>query len=133
MKVLVATHDGQGHERDDYCWTVDGELVTPVAVACSNPGCGCERGFPGLASERATTTAMVVERPGIDEVSLWNALADSLERQGWLTYLTPVERDELISEHLDAIVLMGESFREGTVLRRHGDVIRESSARGRQR
>lgn len=61
MKVLVATNETRGMFEDDYCWTVEGELVYIQTVACQNPASGCDRGFAGLSSERATTTAMVGE------------------------------------------------------------------------
>ena len=60
MLVLIATNELQGTAPDDYAWTVEGELVTPVATECASADrCGCARGFPGLESARATTTAMV--------------------------------------------------------------------------
>jgi hypothetical protein len=66
MLVLVATRETQGNDDGDYCWTVEGELVTPVTFECCVPeSCGCGRGFPGLVSATATTTAMVVDREGI--------------------------------------------------------------------
>ena len=40
MKVLVATHITQGDGKGDYCWAVDGELVTPLGLVCSNSKCG---------------------------------------------------------------------------------------------
>jgi hypothetical protein len=33
MKVLVATNETQGMFEDDYCWTVEGELVYIQTVA----------------------------------------------------------------------------------------------------
>ena len=85
MKVLVATHITQGNETGDYCWAVDGELVTPIGLVCNNRSCGCERGFPGLGSSHATTTALVVDLAHIGRVELATAVHDSLQRGGWLT------------------------------------------------
>ena len=75
MLVLIATGELQGTQPDDYSFTVEGELVTPVAAECaSGERCGCDRGFPGLASGFATTTAMVAERPGVTEDDLRDAV-----------------------------------------------------------
>ena len=75
MKVLVATDAGQGEAPDDYCWTLEGELVTPLVAECARPQrCGCGRGFPGFGSARATTTAMVVDLPHIGPAELEGAV-----------------------------------------------------------
>ena len=89
MRVLVATSEGQGTRPGDYCWTIEGEIVlTGPLLECADPqGCGCGRGFPGLGSARATTTAAVVDRAGISVDDLRRAVRDSLDRQGWLTEL----------------------------------------------
>lgn len=129
MLVLVATHDTQGSVRDDYSWTVDGELVTPVVVECSTPDCGCDRGFPGLASHRATTTAMVVDLPHLSEHDLREALSDHLERGGWFDLLAGEDDpesaiDDLIDEHVEAIVTICEQLPPGTVIERMGTYVR---------
>ena len=41
-------------------------------------------GFPGLASGFATTTAMVVDRPGVTEDDLRDAVFDWMDRGGWI-------------------------------------------------
>ena len=123
MKVIVATKETQGTEPTDYSWTVDGELVTPVRVACSDPACGCSRGFPGLASSRATTTVVVADLPHIDPAALHGAVEDSLARSGWLDLVGEGERDELVWEHVEAIAEIAAAFPAGTVLSREGDVI----------
>lgn len=65
MKLLTATREGQGERGGDFCFAVEGELVM-LGLVCradeQNPGsggCGCGRAFVGLASRRATTTALV--------------------------------------------------------------------------
>ena len=86
MRVLVATSEGQGTQPGDYCWTVEGEIVlTGPLLECADPHrCGCGRGFPGLGSARATTTATVVDRAGISGttcgepcVTRWNTRGGS--------------------------------------------------------
>ncbi len=74
MRVLVATSKLQGAASGDDSWTVDGEpvLAEPILECCRPQSCGCGRGFPGLASARATTTAMVVVRPELDRDQVVN-------------------------------------------------------------
>jgi len=136
MKVLVATHITQGNDQGDYCWAVDGELVTPLGLVCSNSQCGCERGFPGLASSSATTTAMVVDLAHIGRAELETAVHDSLQRGGWLTDgvgsddldddLDDDDDDDLTDEefiaaHVDAIIKSAGSFPIGSILCRSRD------------
>jgi hypothetical protein len=148
MLVLIATNELQGTAEGDYAWTVEGELVTPVATECtSGERCGCNRGFPGLASGYATTTAMVVDRPGVTEADLHDAVYDWLDRGGWIDLLeeTAVDRsiasghdgcldvgeydtidamvDSVIDEHLDMIREVCSSFPEGTVIVRRGPLV----------
>ena len=148
MLVLIATNELQGTAPDDYAWTVEGELVTPVATECAEGDrCGCARGFPGLASDRATTTAMITERPGVTEDDLRDAVADWLDRGGWLDLLksAAVERsiaaghdgcldmteladidatvEAIVDEHVEMISQVCASFPEGTVVERHGTLV----------
>ncbi len=140
MLVLVATNETQGALPGDYAFTVEGELVTPVATRCDNPRCGCERGFPGLASSRATTTAMVVDRPWIGQDDLEDAVWDYLDR-GWRSLLEHVARHqeeqgiepedpdaiiaEMVDEHVEQIIRLGRVFGAGTILTRSGDEFAE--------
>lgn len=87
MKVLVATAQTQGIRLGDYHWCVEGELVRIGEVcrrdrADPDGGCGCGRGFGGLNSHRATTTARVADVPlTLGEYA--EAIRSSLEQQGW--------------------------------------------------
>jgi hypothetical protein len=120
MKVLIATKRTQGAMPGDYSWALEGELVTPISMACSSPdSCGCGRGFPGLASARATTTALVVERPEVDDNRLRDALRDSLDRQGWLQHLDADQADDVVDDHVDSIERVCEHFEVGAVLGRY--------------
>lgn len=115
MKVLVATAETQGARDDDFCWTVDGELVYVPFATCPKPTCGCDRAFAGLASSKATTTAMVVEREAIDTAAYATALSDGLTRQGWLHADTPQNQRwlvDFIHRHRE----LGEAFPEGAVV-----------------
>ncbi len=151
MLVLIATNEQQGADPKDYSFTVEGELVTPVANECaSGDRCGCARGFPGLASGFATTTAMVVDRPGVTEFDLRDAVFDWLDRGGWIDLLesAAAERsvhgagdqhgdqhahpgvddvddtiESIIDEHVHAIRLVCEAYSEGSVVVRDGPLV----------
>lgn len=121
MKVLTATRDTQGHVEGDYAFTVEGELVTPLAVECSaGPSCGCDRGFPGLASSRATSTAKVVDLRHITTERLRQAVRDSVQRDGWAQCLSPWELEAMVEDHVLSIRKVCRSFPAGAVVRRRG-------------
>jgi hypothetical protein len=88
MRMLVATHRTNGLAPGDYCFCVEGELVymqDPCANDLDDPGgpCGCGRGFSGMNSHRAVTTALVVETD-LRQDEVREALRSSLEAGGWL-------------------------------------------------
>jgi hypothetical protein len=144
MLVLIATNELQGTTDDDYSFTVEGELVTPLAAECSSGDrCGCRRGFPGLASGFATTTAMVAERPGVTEDDLRDAVFDWLDRSGWIDLFEETARERsgsdvasnaqvddvddlieaIIDEHVDCIHEVCSAYPVGTVVVRHGTLV----------
>lgn len=87
MKMLVATSRTQGVKANDYDWCIDGELVR-IGTVCARDrddpdgGCGCGRGFGGLNSHRATTTAIVAE-VALTREEYVEAIRSSLQQQGW--------------------------------------------------
>ena len=141
MLVLIATNELQGIDPGDYAHTVEGELVTPLATDCaSGERCVCNRGFPGLASGHATTTAMIVERPGVTEDDLRDAVYDWLDRGGWIDLLEQTAQEraartgnevddvdeiivDMIDEHVDTIAQVCVAYPEGTVVIRRGDLV----------
>lgn len=129
MKVLVATRQTQGAVRGDFCHTVDGELVTPHVVECADGDrCGCARAFSGLASDRATTTAMVVDLEHVDRGTLEAAVRDNLERWGIAAEVPPEEIDDEVQDHLEAIEWACAGRPVGTIVRRHGLDLRADRA-----
>jgi len=142
--VLIATNELQGSDPDDYSFTVEGELVTPLAAECaSGERCGCTRGFPGLASGFATTTAVVVDRPGVTEDDLRDAVFDWMDRGGWIELFETAARERadandgvadplddvddliesVIDEHVDCIHEICRTYPEGTVVTRRGTLV----------
>jgi hypothetical protein len=124
VKVLVATTEGQGRRHDDYAWAVDGELVYIPNRQCECPGCGCERGFAGMASNRSTTTALVVDRPDLTVAEVRGAFVDSVERQDRTphrsTGLDPRGLHELFGRLLASVA----HFQVGSIIEREGDLLR---------
>lgn len=128
MRVLVATNELQGTRVGDYSWTVEGELVLAVLTECASPQCGCSRGFSGLASSKATTTAMIVDLPHLEPDTLREVVRDYLERAGWSDLLPDDAPDdlvgEIIDEHVENIEVICSAYSVGTVVERDGAEVR---------
>jgi hypothetical protein len=89
MKVLTATSQTQGWRENDFCWTVEGELVFFPQIECGrgtiDDDCGCRRSMAGLVSHRATTTMKVTERKDLNPDTYFTLIADGLESQRYVT------------------------------------------------
>lgn len=127
MRVLVATSAQQGKRANDFCWTLEGELVW-VAVPCDRDRdgregvdgrCGCRRSMAGIASCRATTTFCVADldmtRPQYEQI-----LAEHLSSNWSLDDPQAAEAAGLIAADL---LRQAARFAEGVVLERRGDLI----------
>ena len=125
VKLLVATTEGQGLREGDYACAVDGELVYLPEDECGVSECGCTQGFAGMASNRSTTTALVVDRPDFSELDVLGALHDALERRGWVSSEWS-EADESLFEFLFLrVVIAASAYPVGTVLERDGHRLRK--------
>ena len=91
MLVLEATSNRQGERPGDYHWCNDGELAYSQGLDCSNPGCGCARGWAGFDSHRATTTVQVVDRPELTVHDLASALAEVSLKSPEVLFLSNVD------------------------------------------
>jgi len=122
MLVFEATDRLQGVRDDDYHHAWTGELVYLPVVDCASQACGCMRGFAGFDSHRATTTAIVVERPSMTVEQLAKALAVSLDSGGWID--TPDPADPLVSLLTTEIVELAASYGRygpGVIIERNGE------------
>jgi hypothetical protein len=124
MKLLTATREGQGDREGDFCCAVEGELVIlgdMCATDRDDPflgGCGCGRAFAGLASRRATTTALVRDLDLTSE-DLELAIAGQFEADGISAETIGAdEYEDLFSHRVDEMVRFGAVWPEGTVVRR---------------
>jgi len=123
MLVLEATSKRQGERDGDYHWCTDGELAYQQGIDCQRPDCGCERGWAGFDSHRATTTVEVVDRPDFTVADLAAELARSLCDGGWIDAADPSH--DMVVAFVDEIIEYAGHFGEGAVLERDGEWIRE--------
>jgi hypothetical protein len=124
MKLLTATASGQGIRPNDYDYTVEGELVW-IGLVCAtdraNPdgGCGCGRGFSGLSSHGATTTAMVRDLP-LSRDDVIEALAGYYESAGYGAFGAAQLAPE-VDEMLDVVA----QWDEGAIIERRLDLCQQ--------
>jgi hypothetical protein len=124
MKIITATRQTQGERSNDYDFCIDGELVMLPPVICdrdaddADGGCGCGRGWAGLNSHRATTTAVVVDLAmSFDDYT--EAIRSSLGQQGWPDVeaaAVAVELADLASHYPSGTVLghrLGDLYARG--------------------
>jgi hypothetical protein len=135
MRVLVATHDTNGEVPGDYDFCIEGELVyvqDPCDRDLRDPdgGCGCSRGFAGMNSHRACTTAKVVDAElSADDVR--EALHASLVAGGWLDPGPRTADDAmLVDELLHEVRAVAERLPVGSVVRRRLDLFTATPAGG---
>lgn len=124
MRVLTATQLTNGAMPGDYHHCVEGELVymqDPCDMDLRDPDgpCGCGRGFSGMSSHRATSTALVTESD-LTRADVREALRSSLEAGGWLDplYVTAQEGDTLVNEARLNMARVAAHFPTGSVVRR---------------
>lgn len=121
MNVLVATSLSQGTREDDYHWCVEGELVT-IQEPCDRDrrdpegGCGCSRGFAGLISHRATTTARIADLPDLTLGYYVTVIRSGLVAQGW----NPTDARRIAKAQLGLI----EGWPAGAILERSFEAIK---------
>lgn len=146
MLVLIATDPKPAHRRRaplaEAQAAVDGELVTPPVVDCPDVECDtCATGWFGLVSHGASTTAMVVDRPGVTLADLKRRIHDWLDCNGIVdTIVQAVEAgeyvvdgeqfddpvaavDDIVLAHIDDIQQICAEFPVGTELSRLGSLV----------
>ena len=126
MKLLTATHEGQGERDGDFFHAVEGEVVVLGEVCATDQndplgGCGCGRAFSGLRSQRATTTALVrdldLSREDVEFAIATRFAADGITAQT----IGDLEYAELFLDTVDELIRFGATWPEGTVVRRTFD------------
>jgi hypothetical protein len=133
MYVLEATKETQGDRDDDYVWTIEGELVFIPPLGCRTPSCGCHRGFAGMTSHRATTTARIAERTDMDVDAYWDVIYQSMTDQGY-DIIGSEDLIDAVDEQVRTVQLFGISGGHGTVVGRTASAVflrRSGSRHGR--
>ena len=122
MHVLVSTTVTQGESLDDFCHVPEGELVGRYGLLCDDEGpdrsgCGCGRSFAGFETQRATSTAMVVD-VDLTRTEWRAAVFRVLTETGYAEVLSANELaeavDDIEAEDLEPV----QHLPEGTVLGR---------------
>lgn len=131
MKVLTATNQTQGWRANDFCWTVEGELVMFTPLECErgsiDDGCGCRRSMAGLVSHRATTTIKVIDREELDPDTYFMLISDGLRAQGYVPkeLVGNPNVNEWLRDVTDELMSIADAFEVTTVLERRGDLVNE--------
>ncbi|MGH2827214.1 MAG: DUF7715 family protein, partial [Actinomycetota bacterium] len=114
---------------NDFCWTVEGELVFLAPLQCE-PGsvddeCGCRRAMAGMVSHHATTTIRVAHRDELNPDLYFKLVSEALRDQGYVPEesMTKPDVDEWLHDLTDELIFLGRTFEAGTVLERRGDFI----------
>jgi hypothetical protein len=126
VKLLTATHAGQGERPGDFCFAVEGELVLAGLVCARDEadpdgGCGCGRAFSGMNSHRATTTAVVRDLDlSVDDLRV--AIQAHYAASGvGPDLIGEVDFAELVEETVDILLDLGSGWPEGAVVGRRLD------------
>ena len=141
MLVLIAT-ESHTVTPSDHHHAVDGELVAPVVLDCIDEHCDVfSRAWFGLVSHGGTTTAMVVDRPGVTEATLRTRVHAWLDCNGTVDLVAQAaERGEyevagqaiddpvaavaeLVDAHVEEIRAICANFPIGTVVSRMGQLV----------
>ncbi len=141
MKVLIAVNQQRRVHEHQPGHAVDGELVSPVLLECSEPErCRCNRSWAGLSTVGFSALAEVAERPNLDRAELRRAIHGLLDEIGWIDDMVqaiearraagdhdvddPVwAAERMIDEHIAQIDEICATFPVGTVLSRLGDLV----------
>ena len=145
MLTLIAVTDPAAPSAACSGFAVEGELVVPFGLECTEPDrCRCSRAWAGLSTLGLTELAEVADRPNLTESQLRVAVRDLLDRLGyaddivraheagesWFGDLdlsdpdTAIER--IVDDHLAQLAQICSHFPVGAVVSRLGDLVAES-------
>jgi hypothetical protein len=139
VKVLVATKITQGRRKNDFAHATDDELVTFSEPCDGEPvdgTCGCQRSFSGLESLRATTTAIVVDRPDLTAESLASVVATSLTKSGYADILSADDLQKRARQDAAELLRIAAAFPLAAIVEKRGDKVQLrplQARRGRSR
>lgn len=119
IKVFVATKEGQGKRKNDFCFANEGELLkfpSECDRETTDGRCGCKRSLAGLDTFKSTTTFKVIERD-LSEDQFIELLGESDEKAGW-SFAKPETR-----EMGHYILQLAKNLPVGKILERRGNRI----------
>ena len=118
MKVLVATREGQGVRRNDFCFVPEGELVR-FGFVCDGEqldgSCGCRRSLCGFDCLLSTTTFKVVDLP-ISEDEYFEKLISSSLKAGFVIDGDSKYMVDIAHQDCARLLELAKSFDVGIVL-----------------
>lgn len=138
MRVLIAVNQQRRVHEHQPGQAVDGELVMPVLLDCTDPAqCRCNRSWAGLSTTGFSALAEVADRPNLDRGQVRAAVHELLDEIGWIDDLVQtIESDgdgdtddpvwtteRMIDEHIAQVEEICATFPVGTVLSRLGDLV----------
>ena len=127
MRILVATKEGQGQRRNDFCHAREGEIVV-FGSECDGEtvdgSCGCRRAMVGSLSLKSTTTMKVVDMPHA-EFRIRTAIRRRMERGGWDKLMTPEEIAEEVEADARELLRLAAAFPVGMIVERRGNQFQE--------
>lgn len=125
MKVFVATKSLQGLRKNDFSFTLEGELVK-YGFECDGETvdghCGCKRSMVGFESQKATTTFKVVEMP-ITPKAFWNKYIESERKAGWVKESATKEELKVFRAVAKELLRLPNRFPVNTVLEKRANRI----------
>ena len=124
MKILVATNEGQGQRKNDFCFANQHEPVG-FPSECDNQRvdgrCGCRRSMAGMITLKSTTTMTVIEDPNVTPESLKESLRTMMITGEWDKHLSPADLQAIIDEDAGILINLANTFEVGAIVERRGD------------
>jgi len=124
MKVLVATKEGQGIRKNDFCWVPEGEIVH-FGFECDGDKddidgcCGCRRAMVGIDCAKATTTMKVMELP-VKRRDITEQLKKHYQGD-WKMKASVAEK--MARDEIKEMVGIADKFPVGAIVEKRGDVL----------
>lgn len=145
MLILIALTDPAAPSPASHGFAVEGELVVPFGLVCSEPHrCRCSRAWSGLSTLGFTELAEVAERPNLSLDELRRAVRSMLDRLGYVDDIVEAHEagdewfdgidisdpfaavDRIVDDHIADIESICTHFGVGTVVSRLGGLVSET-------
>jgi hypothetical protein len=124
MKLLVATKEGQGIRKNDFCWVPEGEIVH-FGFECDKDRddidgpCGCRRGMVGIECAKATTTMRVMDL-SVKRREVVERLKKHYQ-EDWKLKASVAEK--MARDEVKELLGVADKFPIGAIVEKRGDVL----------